>query len=299
MNAPSAHRIAVLGAVGSRSERAARALYPNADIAAIARFSELVRSVERGRAEIAIAPVESSTSGRVAEVYQVLASMNLHIVGEHFAYLSHALAAPAAAKAAGSTSDRIAALETIYAAAEGAALGREPLETLAPGAELRLCSDERAAADAARAAQNGSAGALLSPQRIEEFSFDTLVDPVEGRTGPATRYFLLAREPIAPTAADGPAVTTVLFQVRHTPGALAEALRVFAEHQLNLAKLETYLVSGNAKEPTFHVDVGASRSEPQFAAALDALIEHVAFIKILGSYPASPMRTDVDGFLPI
>lgn len=303
---PPAERVAALGAPGARVDFAARALYPNADVQNIERFADIVRSVEGGRIEIAIAPVESSTAGRVPEVYQMLASMNLYIVGEHFGRLRHVLAAPsgAARKKAkgGAPADRLAALTLVCGAPDALALCRDGVAALAPKAAMV----ERSSAAEARAAAldaGPTAAALLSPEAAAAAGWTALTEadetPLEEHLRAATRYFLLARAPRTPTSEAEGAITTVLFQVRHTPGALAAALRVFADHALNLAKLETYLVSGNNVEPTFHVDVATARTAPAFVAALEELVEHVAFIKILGSYPASPLRSEIDGFLPV
>ena len=57
--------------------------------------------------------------------------------------------------------------------------------------------------------------------------------------------------------------------VRNEPGTLLAVLRVFAEHGLNMSKLESRPSRERAWEYVFWVDLDGDAAEPAMAAALD------------------------------
>ena len=77
------------------------------------------------------------------------------------------------------------------------------------------------------------------------------------------------------------------------------ALAAFGDEGINLTKLETYMASKERRKPTFYVDVGEHLYASRMIAAMAAFSQHVERWKVLGTYPASPQRGIVSGFLTI
>jgi len=121
-------------------------------------------------------------------------------------------------------------------------------------------------------------------------------DIADGRHN-TTRFLALTSEANLKDTSDAD-FTSLIFQTGHTPGALIDALSAFRECDVNLTKLETYMVSEEFRNPNFYVDVGAGLQEERMQAALSLLKERTIYIKLLGSYPASPDRSARVGFLP-
>ncbi len=65
--------------------------------------------------------------------------------------------------------------------------------------------------------------------------------------------------------------TTLVVAVRNEPGTLLAVLRVFAEHGLNMSKLESRPSRERAWEYVFWIDLDADTADPATAAALAAL----------------------------
>ena len=59
--------------------------------------------------------------------------------------------------------------------------------------------------------------------------------------------------------------------VRNEPGTLLAVLRVFADHGLNMHKLESRPSRERAWEYVFWIDLDADAADPAMAAALEAL----------------------------
>jgi prephenate dehydratase len=103
----------------------------------------------------------------------------------------------------------------------------------------------------------------------------------------------MAKEPM-PAAADGsPVVTSLIFRVRNVPAALYKALGGFATNGVNITKLESYLVDGNFVAAQFFAEIEGHPDNRLVGLALDELQFFTEKLRILGTYPAAPMRFDV------
>ena len=113
-----------------------------------------------------------------------------------------------------------------------------------------------------------------------------------------TRFLVLSsKENLSGEIGDN--ITALIFQVKHVPGALLSALSAFQECEVNLTKLDTYMVSDEITYPTFYVDVGAGLRNDRMKKALERLMDRVIYMKLLGTFRASDLRSNQSGFLPV
>jgi prephenate dehydratase len=85
-------------------------------------------------------------------------------------------------------------------------------------------------------------------------------------------------------------LTTFVFQVRNIPAALYKAMGGFATNGVNMTKLESYMVGGSFTATQFYADIEGHPDDPNVKLALEELAYFTDSIKILGVYPASPLR---------
>jgi prephenate dehydratase len=85
-------------------------------------------------------------------------------------------------------------------------------------------------------------------------------------------------------------LTTFVFQVRNIPAALYKAMGGFATNGVNMTKLESYMVGGSFTATQFYSDIEGHPDDPNVKLALEELAYFTDSIKILGVYPASPLR---------
>ncbi|HVA34734.1 MAG TPA: prephenate dehydratase domain-containing protein, partial [Stellaceae bacterium] len=90
---PSSRRIAFQGAPGAYSDLACRHVFPKMATLACPGFEDVIAAVRRGRAELAMLPIENSVAGRVADIHHLLPESGLYIIGEHFERVKHQLLA--------------------------------------------------------------------------------------------------------------------------------------------------------------------------------------------------------------
>ncbi|HEM46951.1 MAG TPA: bifunctional chorismate mutase/prephenate dehydratase, partial [Alphaproteobacteria bacterium] len=99
-----------------------------------------------------------------------------------------------------------------------------------------------------------------------------------------TRFFFLGQhEP--PRAQRNK--TSLLFAVRHQPGALYDCLGEFARRRINLTKLESRPRLNRPWQYIFYLDFDGHCQDPECEAALMGLLRRASFVKLLGSYPAA------------
>jgi prephenate dehydratase len=72
--------------------------------------------------------------------------------------------------------------------------------------------------------------------------------------------------------------------IRNEPGALIRALAVFADHELNLSKLESRPAHDRPWEYVFWVDLDADGAALATREALDDLAGVTTSLRVLGSY---------------
>ncbi len=94
-------------------------------------------------------------------------------------------------------------------------------------------------------------------------------------------------------------MTSMIFQVGHKPGALIRALEAFESSNINLTKLETYMIGQEDGNPTFFVDAGAGIHDPRMDMARESLNKAALCVRILGSYKSSRERRGDFGYLPV
>jgi prephenate dehydratase len=243
-------------------------------------FEDTFDAVIEGRAERALIPIENSLAGRVADIHHLLPTSGLHIVGEHFlAVHFHLMVLPGTP---------ISDLRTVHSHVHALGQCRKVIRRLG----LRPVVAGDTAGAAREVAEGGDrACAALSPRPAAAlYGLEIAEENVEDEAHNMTRFVMLARRPSDAPSDGTPTVTSFVFRVRNLPAALYKALGGFATNGINVTKLESYMIGGQFTATQFYAEVDGHPDEPGLARALDELAFFAAEIKMLGVYPASPLR---------
>ncbi len=279
-SARASKRIAFQGHPGAYSHLACRKFFPDMEPLPTAAFEDTLDAVRQGKARYAIIPIENSVAGRVADIHQLMPEADLHIVGEHFDRVEHHLLAVkgASLKTISRVHSHVHALGQC-----GQFLRRHGLEpvvhadTAGAAAEIARMNDPASAAIASALA--GKVYGLKSIRaRIEDAQHNT------------TRFLVLARRPLRRKRDETLVITTFIFRVRNVPAALFKALGGFATNDVNMTKLESYMLGGNFFATQFYADVEGDPRDRNVALALEELAFFSREVRILGTYPADPFR---------
>ena len=94
----------------------------------------------------------------------------------------------------------------------------------------------------------------------------------------------------APPPFTAPCITSFPFKVRNIPASPYKAMGGFASNGVNMTKLESYMVGGAFAATQFYADVEAHPEDRPLGLALEELAFFSREVKILGVYPAHPLR---------
>jgi prephenate dehydratase len=279
----AAQRIAYQGEPGSNSDAACREVYPGAESVPCATFEDVFVAMGEGRADLAMIPVENSIAGRVADIHHLLPESGLHIIGEHFMPIHFALLAVPGASEAGITTVR----------SHSHALGQCRQFIRDHGWRSVVADDTAGAAREIAEAGDPAVAALAPVLAAELYGLDVLASDVEDEHHNTTRFLVLSRDAVVPPMDSGPVITTFVFRVRNVPAALYKAMGGFATNGVNMTKLESYQLGGSFSATQFYADVEGHPEERPLALALEELAFYTAFLRVLGTYPASAFREGI------
>ncbi len=275
--------VAYSGEPGAFAEDAAHAYFgPATPTRAVPGFRGVFEAVAGGRAGVGVVPIENLVNGTVRESYDLLLEFPLAIRGEVVVPVRLCLAA-----LPGETLDGI---ERVYSHIQALGQADAFLRTR-PWTLLTTYNTAGAGKAIADRGERGAA-AVLSPRAAALFGLEILVDGIQGDPANRTRFAVVADPgadlpPARPGVVDasGAARTTLVMGIRNEPGALIRALTVFADHDLNLSKLESRPARDRPWEYVFWVDLDADATTPATREALDHLAGVTTSLRVLGSYP--------------
>ncbi|MBA3944975.1 MAG: prephenate dehydratase [Herpetosiphonaceae bacterium] len=268
-------RIAFLGQPGSHSEGSALQ-YRQHDMEPVhcASVEAIFIAVQEGLAERAMLPIENSLAGSIHSNYDLLLEYHLHIIGELNYHVQNSLLALPGV--------RVADIKRVLSHPQPLAQCSNYLTQL--GVELEATSDTTVGARRLRAENLWDAGALASRRAAEVYDLHILAEGIDDDVENYTRFLILSREALIP-AADQQAKTSIVCSLPHLPGALYQAVSVFAGRGINLTKIESRPLRGRRWEYFFYLDFAGSQASPTVRAALHELAELSTFLRVLGSYP--------------
>ncbi|WP_146599050.1 prephenate dehydratase [Novipirellula aureliae] len=264
-------RVAFLGPKYSYSHLASLKYFgEGADFAPVGSIAGVFEAVLRGDVAAGLVPIENSTDGRVVDTLGMFVRQKLPICGEVVLPIHHNLL---------SRSPREAITE-IHSKPQALSQCRQWLSIHFPSVSIVESGSTTAAAELA-ASECGIA-AVASLEAGRQYKLDVIAANIEDNPNNVTRFAVLGKDLPAPTGDDK---TSLLFQVNHQPGALADVMTIFKHHELNLTWIESFPSSETPNEYHFFIELTGHRDEKNVAAAFAELYKQTQQLEILGSYP--------------
>ncbi|MFI5363549.1 MAG: prephenate dehydratase [Elusimicrobiota bacterium] len=268
-------KVGYQGVRGAYSE-AALLRHFGADVEAVGfPFSEQVfDAVESGRVDLGFVPVENSIAGSVGVNTDLLLERKVFAIAESYLVIEHCLLGVSGTRLEDVKSARShpIALAQCRDFLNGRGITAVPEYDTAGSAELLA------------ARKTPGEAAIASRRCAEAYGLTVLADNIQSAALNITRFLAFAREGAMPAGLKKEK-TSLAFSVHHHPGALLECLKLFADHAINLTKLESRPIPSNPFEYSFFVDFLGGSDDVAVAAALAELGRSARHVKVLGSYP--------------
>jgi chorismate mutase/prephenate dehydratase len=245
-------------------------LEPEPDILAV------FEAVAQNPSAIGVVPIENSTEGGVNLTAEALVDYeSQQVIGEVIVDVEQCLLGRYA----------LDQIETVFSHSHGLAQCKHWLREHLPQARATVVGST--ALGATRAAETPRSAAIASELAGQLAGLPVIVRGVQDRPLNATRFLILARTPVEATGRDK---TSLVFAAPHRRGALHGLLGIFAEHGINLCRIESRPMPGRLWHYFFFVDIEGHQSEPHVALALREIAEQSSSFRILGSYPAATVE---------
>ncbi|XCB24192.1 prephenate dehydratase [Tunturibacter gelidoferens] len=273
--------MAIQGELGSNSHMATVEMLESPgglEIVACAVSAQVLAKVIAGEVDAAVLPIENSLHGSVAEHYDLLLDLPVHIERESLLRIRHNVIAMPGVK-----------LQEVKRVMSHPVALSQCRRFLASHPEWEVVPFYDTAGSVKRLMAEGlrDAAGIAPVLAASEYGAEVMVADIEDHTENYTRFHLVRRDDSVLEKAGGDGnKMSLAFAIEHRPGTLVAALQRLAKAGVDLTKIESRPVPGRPWEYVFYVDVRFDSSE-KAEAALIALREHCRMVKVLGRYWAA------------
>jgi chorismate mutase/prephenate dehydratase len=236
-------------------------------------IDEVFHEVEGGVADFGVVPIENSSEGTVNHTLDMFLTSGLKICGEVELRISHFLMG----KMSG-----LDGVNRVCAHPQALAQCRGWLDDQLPEADRVGVSSN--AEGARRARDERGTAAIAGRAAAEIYGLTLLANEIEDRQDNTTRFLVIGRKLFNASGADR---TTLLVSTSGTDdaGALFRLLEPFAQHGVNMTRIESRPSRKRKWDYVFFIDVEGHVSDAPVAQALAAMEMRASLFKVLGSYP--------------
>lgn len=266
--------IGYLGPEGSFSHQAVRARFGmSISTLQFASIPEVFRSVETGRCDYGVVPIENSSEGLVNSTLDMLINSDLQIYSEIYTKISLYLL--------GFETD-LSKIKTLHGIKIANSQCKNWLAANLPSCEIIETSSTAKAAQMVAEKKEGAA--IASKIAADIYGLQIIRENIEDLPNNSTRFLIIGKSQCLPTGKDK---TSMVFSVSDKPGELFLMLKPFYERNINLSKIESRPTRRNSWEYNFFVDFLGHEKDPEIKEIIDKIRERATFFRILGSYPTS------------
>ena len=262
--------IAYLGPQYSYSHLAAQQHFgESARLSPVGTIPAVFDAVHRGDVQFGVVPLENSTDGRITDTMDMFTRTPAKISAEVQLRIHHNLLGKCTREGVRIVCSKPQALSQC----------RRWLTEQLPGAQQVEMASTTLAAE--RAAREEGVAAVASLQAGRHYGLDVIAPSIEDNRHNVTRFAVIGQEMAERTGRD---ITSVMFQLYHRPGALAEAMNIFKRNRLNLTWIESFPMPGCPSEYLFFVELEGYATDLRVRKSLDSLRQKTERLDILGSY---------------
>ena len=267
-------RVAIQGEPGSFSHEAARRMVPGCTVVPCARSVEVFDRVQTGKVPAAVIPIENSLAGSVTEHLDLLLAREVFIQRDFYLRIVHNLIAAPGVK----RSDIRRAFSHPVALDQCRDFFQQNPRIQATPFYDTAGSVKHVIGDGLR-----DAAGIASHHAASVYRGHILAAGIEDDKRNFTRFVLLRKKKRVLRGANK---TSIAFGLKNIAGALHKALRVFAERDISLSKIESRPIRGRPWEYVFYTDF--LRGDDKLAKGALLQLRAVAdMVKVLGVYPAA------------
>lgn len=267
-------RVAYAGTRGSYGEEASLAFFKqDCQLFPFKTFEDVFVALSQGFIDYGVLPIENSSTGSIAAVYDLLAQYRYYIVGEEEIKARHCLLVPEGAN--------FETIAEVYSHPQGFSQSEEFLKDYPDWKCIPYFNTAIAAAYVAE--KNDPTMAAIASKRAGKIhGLETLAENINFSQTNVTRFVVISR---AIELFENPTRVSIAFHLPHRPGALYEIIGIFSVFSLNLCKIESRPLLKENWEYLFFIDFTGNISQNTLVNLLPIIQEKAEYFQFLGYYP--------------
>ena len=258
------------GVEGAWSHIATKKMYPKATWTNVSKFDEVFQSVSEGKMDVGIVPIDNTTAGAVAEVYESLINHNLNIIKCYSLPVAQCLAA--------NTKD-ISQITRVFSHPQALAQCTLLLETL--NAEIFPAQNTAIAAQEVLASGNINDAVLCSADAALLYGLTILVPDASDSKHNQTRFIAVTKEKLLLPNADK---VSLYLTLPHESGSLSAVISAFNDFGISMTKIQSRPLPEKPWEYCFYIDFEGNISEHAVQTILLKFENELPIFKFLGNY---------------
>lgn len=273
-------KIAYLGPKFSYSYLAAKKKFGESNhLIPLGTIPAIFDSVINGESKFGIVPLENSTDGRIADSLTMFSKTEVAIFGEVHLPVNHCLVGQG----------QLADVREIRSKAQALSQCREWIAKSFP-IEVETVPTKSSTEAAEYVARKGkqSTAAIASREAAIALGLNIIAEGIEDQKGNLTRFAIIVdpkQNSDSLPKKTGHDKTSLMFEVPHQPGALADVMNIFKRAKLNLTWIESFPKPDAFSEYNFFVELQGHRDEVRLRNAFTQLEKKTSSFSVLGSYP--------------
>jgi len=269
-------RVSFQGERGAYSEAVALVFFnEKIETIPLLTFANVLENTENDKSEYSILPVENSIEGSVGESNDLLYTTTLNVIGEIYHKIQHCLIGL----------DSLEKIDTVYSHPQ--ALGQCRRFIQEHNFKTVPTYDTAGSVKIIKELNKPNNACIASRQASEIFHVPIITEGISDNQNNYTRFLILSKKKADESKKDK---TSIIFSIKHEPGALQDIIKNISEYGINLTKIESRPKKNTSWEYNFYVDFEGNETNPKIKEMLNKIKEKTLFLKILGSYPYAEMN---------
>lgn len=266
-------KIGFFGVSGSFTEEAMIKYFGNVkDPKAYDEFEDVFMAVKNDEIDYGVVPIENSSTGAIAQVYDLLYKYDFYIVGEQCVRAEQNIV--------GIKGTTLEDVKEVYSHPQPFAQSTEFLKCH-PEWKLIPFHSTSVSAKLVSDLKEKSKVAIASKRAAEIYHLDIIKENINNQSQNTTRFIIISKNLESDETCNK---VSVVFSIDDKAGTLYKLISHFAENNINMIKIESRPMEQGTWNYFLYVDFDGNIDSPEVTTALKLIEQNSPYFKLLGGY---------------
>lgn len=272
-------KVGFQGVDGAFSSIASKQMFPCVNYISFKTFFDILEAIENDEIDYGVLPIENSYAGRVTGMHNLFKDFcdkKLFITNEKMLKIEHYLC--------GSKGAKIDDITHVFSHEQALMQCQKNISKFLPKAQS--LAKENTAISAKFVAENGNASysAICSKDACDKYGLTILKENFQDVSDNYTLFIGLSKQQNTIATGLQNVLTSLLFEVKNISGVLYRSLKCFADQNIDLVKIESYIPATSSTSAMFFITINGNIADENVKIALQELTTLTKKIHLFGSY---------------